>query len=215
MAWPDEVQYAKDSSGNVVGLGGPNNTIIRTASVALADLPLPADYSGFIRVHDLGVGGATLFSNGVTWRSMHTILIAGSAVPVTHTGDTTQTTLATISIPPALGLNGRLRVSGKLDKNAEGHILYLRYGGVQVLGAGLTGANKSEYFEYELCNRNSTSVQVGGNNTKVLTGASGSGWSTHAINTAIAQDFLIRIQLAGTGSGSATLMQYAVELDML
>jgi hypothetical protein len=147
--------------------------------------------------------------------------VGHSAVAVTHTGNTSETTLATVSLPAnVMGANGRLRITSywTYTNSANNKTLQIRCG---TTGNGLTGSiwgsttqttTRSMRMQNEICNRNSTSSQV------LMNGIGTGGWgttvnaaSTDTRDTTVAQDIVLTAQLASSGE-SITLEYYHVEL---
>ena len=144
-------------------------------------------------------------------------VLAASGVLASHTGNTSETALATIAIPAgAMGPNGILRVTGVLDgtDSANNKTWRLRLGGL----AGTEFANfnlttsATGVLHRIIQNRNSASSQVSfAANSSNAFGTSTSAPATGALNTANAQDLVISIQLASAGE-TASLEAYTVEL---
>lgn len=144
-------------------------------------------------------------------------VLAASGVLASHTGDTTETALATIAIPAgAMGPNGMLKVTSlwTVPNSANNKTLRYRLGG----GAGteflayVATTSAAVHAQRVIQNRNSQASQVGfspaSSNSYVATTASN---ATGTINTANAQDLVISGQLASAGE-TITLEGYLVEL---
>lgn len=146
-------------------------------------------------------------------------LLAATAVAASVTGTTSETVLATVSIPPgAMGLTGAIEVrtiwSGTASANNKTY--RVRLGGAsgsQVLSIVLTTTpNLSDVRR--LRNRNSASSQLcsaGGGGPVGGFGSTDSSIVATSINTAVAQDLVISAQLA-ISSETATLEGYEVWL---
>lgn len=143
--------------------------------------------------------------------------LAGSAVAVTHTGNTNETALATIAIPAgAMGPNGQLRVwtNWTITNSGNTKTPRIRLGGISgdaFFSAGPT-AIASFHDVRRICNRNSQSSQMSspaGLNGGI--GQSGGAIATGTQNTANALDLIISGQLANSGE-SIVLESYLVEL---
>lgn len=147
--------------------------------------------------------------------------VAKSGVAVTHTGDTNETTLATVSLPAnVMGANGSLRITSywTFTNSANNKTLQVRCG---TTGNGLTGSiwgsttqttTRSMRMQNEIHNRNSTSSQV------LMNGIGTGGWgttinaaSTDTADTTVARDIVFTATLANSGE-SITLEYYSVEL---
>jgi hypothetical protein len=143
-------------------------------------------------------------------------LLASSAVAVSHTGDTNETTMATVTLP-ILGANDRIEVSmhWTVTNNANAKTLRHRLGGVSGTtffafnaASMLTLVDRLHYIQ----NRGATNSQIGAPLAQ-LTANGNSAASTGAVDTSIAQDFVISAQL-GNGTDTATLESYMIELVM-
>jgi hypothetical protein len=147
-----------------------------------------------------------------TWR-----VLARSAVAASVTGTTSETALATISVPAAaMGPNGVLRVTSiwSVTNGANNKILRTRFGGVSgtpFLAATLT-TTASLHDIRHIANRNSASSQVGAPTTPTSTfSAQALANQTAAVNTASAADLVISGQLANAGD-TITLEYHCVEV---
>jgi len=144
-------------------------------------------------------------------------IIAASSVISTHTGNTSETTLATITVPAgAMGPNGILRITTlwSLTNNANNKTCRVRFSGAsgtQFVAAVLPSAQSAQ----NICiirNRNSASSQVGHtsgtfNSYNFNTGAI----TTASVDTSVATTIVISVQLA-SGTDTASLESYIVEL---
>jgi Protein of unknown function (DUF2793) len=147
-----------------------------------------------------------------TWR-----VLAASAVAASHTGNTTETALATIALPAgAMGPNGVLRVTGVITgtNSANNKTWRLRLGGsggTEFASFGLT-TNGTGVLHRLISNRNNAASQVSMalNSTNAF-GNSTTAPATGAIDTANAQDIVISGQLANA-SETVTLESYMVEV---
>lgn len=141
-------------------------------------------------------------------------VLAKSAVAVSHTGNTSLTTLATISVPGgAMGPNGFLRVTclWSWTNNANNKTCWAKFGGTNFYGrTETTGGFQRNQFTVQ--NRNSESSQLGpasglSGGFGVITGSP----VTAAIDTTASQNILLQVQL-GNAADTATLEGYIVEI---
>jgi len=147
-------------------------------------------------------------------------VLASSGVAASHTGDTAETTLATVTIPGGLmGANGTIRVSCSWTCGANN--ANIKYALVK-----LNGASGSAYINVNLANtltahlgrtitnRNNESSQVGSIETTASSAFSTSSAALplSAINTAADRDLVFMAQLAN-GSDTLTLESYLVEVQ--
>jgi hypothetical protein len=145
-------------------------------------------------------------------------VLAKSAVAVTHTGDTTETALATITIPAgALGPNGAIRITSLMQNNNNANAKTLRYrfgtiSGTDYLGYSTT-TNITHQGQRLIQNRNSASSQIafpaGITNAYAATNVAP---TTSAVNTAVSTTLVITGQLANAAD-TVTLESYLVELS--
>ena len=147
------------------------------------------------------------------------ILLSQATVGVAVTGTTSETVLATITIPAgAMGLNGRIEVWSTWTNNSSGNSksFAARFGasgagtgGTQIWGSANT-TNLGGCSFQGVCNRNSLSIQIGvgslGGNSGVGS-ASPSAPPTMAVNTANASEVVLTGTLANAGD-TITLEAY-------
>jgi hypothetical protein len=144
-------------------------------------------------------------------------VLAASAVAASHTGDTNETTLATITVPAgAMGANGVLRVSATWNytSSANNKTFRARLGGLagDAFHQSTQTTSTRWVAQFVFQNSNNQAVQKGG----ILQGTGGFGSSSSTvsdgdIDTSSAQDIVLTAQLANTGE-TITLQQYTVEL---
>ena len=145
-------------------------------------------------------------------------VLAQSAIAASITGTTSETVLATVTIPGGtMGANGTLRVTTlwSYTNSANNKIPRIRLGGLAgTLIFSLTATTTGMYRDQrEIHNRNAQNSQVFWGNT-----SSGGGWgttvgtvSTGSVDTSASQDLVFTAQLANTGE-TITLEYYLVEL---
>lgn len=146
------------------------------------------------------------------------ILLAASAVAVSHTGDTNETALATIAIPAgAMGLSGGLHIytTWSMTNSGNNKNPRVRLGGIAgtaFLGATFTTSATLHDFR-RIRNRGAANSQVGGTGatTGVPIGATSVAVITGTIDTSQAQDLVLSGQLA-LGTETLTLENYEVWL---
>lgn len=144
-------------------------------------------------------------------------VLEASAVAASHTGNTTETILATIPVPAGImGVNGALRIAADwtTTNSANDKTLRIRLGGIG--GAVLTGTAfttvANAFHRMMVVNRNSASSQwVSTDRSRATDIVSSYEATTAAVNTAVAQDLVITGQLE-TGTETITLENYIVEL---
>lgn len=141
-------------------------------------------------------------------------VIGASAVAVSHTGDTTEWTAATIAVDAgAMGANGILRVTTlwTTTNSANNKTLRVKYDTTAFL-AHVATAQASQRHQTIIQNRNSESAQVSSNAANSNDFAStASAVTTGTVNSALAKNITITGQLATAGE-TVTLEGYLVEL---
>jgi hypothetical protein len=192
---------------------------LRFPTTIWGGLPPAGSQPGRIyRVTDCGVGGGFLvISDGSRWVPLGGMqLLARSAAPLTLTGTTVETALATVPIPAGLlGISGGLieKSSWSYTNSANNKSLRLRFGGLagsQVMAVTATATAGIVDVERRVRNRGSAASQICSLNNGLFSGGSGASAPTAlAINTAVAQDLVFTGQLALAGE-SITLETYEV-----
>ena len=141
-----------------------------------------------------------------------------SGVAASHTGNTTETVLATIPLAAAaMGPNGALKITSvwSYTQTVNSKTMRARLGGLAgtaFQALVVTTAIRNTRMQCQIHNRNANNAQA--SHSPTLPG----GWSTDAsaivtgtIDTSIAQNLVITAQL-GLGSETLTLESYLVEL---
>lgn len=146
------------------------------------------------------------------WRVM-----AAGAVAVSHTGDTLEHALATITIPGgSMGANGvlRVRLLFSFTNSANTKTLRMRLGGTSgtaFLNVGVT-TTAAYATEKDIQNRNAQDSQIGAPaNSSSASANTSAGVVTAAVDTAANQDLVITGQLTDAGE-TVTLRSYVVEV---
>lgn len=138
-------------------------------------------------------------------------VLAQSAVQVSHTGNTNETTFATITIPAGLmGANGQVIVEALYSMTGtNSKTPRIRFGGTLVSGAAATTSLSGQY-RVRVANRNAANSQVFTTAAHLAQyGVVSLGVSTSAVNTALSTDITLTGQLTNTGE-SITLESYQV-----
>jgi hypothetical protein len=173
-----------------------------------------------IRISDVGLpGGIYMMSDGVsTWSAVGAQMLGRSAVAASVTGTTTETALATVTVPAgAMGPNGGIEIRSvwSFTNSANNKTLRVRHGGVagtQFLTLIQT-TNASYSDVRRIRNRASAASQIG----SMAAGASGglgtnsAALVTGANDSSTALDVVLTGQLA-LGSETLTLESYEVWL---
>lgn len=142
--------------------------------------------------------------------------LAQSAVAVSHTGNTTETTLATITIPAgAMGPNGRVTIITDwiTTNNANTKTVKIKFAGTSYLNyTGLTSAGSGRFITI-VRNVNSAASQKSLNSSYLtfITSSSTANITSSADTSASDTTILITGQLA-VGSDTMTLDGYSVEV---
>lgn len=158
-----------------------------------------------------GAAWAPLAHAAQSWR-----VLAASAVAAAHSGNTSETALASVQIPGgAMGPNGALRITTlwSYTNSANNKTLRIRLGGIS--GAGYLGNNVTTTatlrHQQIIQNRNAQNAQIGGFVSPMPIGASTSAPATSSIDTGAPVDLVISGQLANAGE-TVALESYMVEL---
>jgi hypothetical protein len=180
------------------------------------DLLVSGDgFEGIIPVANGGSGAAT--AREAARLNSGIYVLAQSAVAVPHTGTTSETILAAVTVPAgAMGPNGRIRATAHYSytNNANNKNLRMRFGGIAGhlihVTTGTTTTNAR--IQVEGANRNATGSQ------SWLPTSMGGGFGTNSgslvvssIDTTVAQDFCFLATL-GNAADTITLESYLVEL---
>lgn len=142
------------------------------------------------------------------------LVLGQSSVAVSHTGNTNETTLATIAVPAnRMGANGRVRVTAhwSYTNSANNKITRVRFGGSAVTANTNTTTAQQRVFA-EFANRNALNsqiVSIPGSSDAL--GTTTSAVTTLAIDTTADRNVTITCTLADTGE-TITLESYVVEL---
>lgn len=138
-------------------------------------------------------------------------VLAASAVAVPHTGNASETTLASVTIPAAaMGPNGRVRITTlwSATNSANTKTMRHKFGGVNYLAQNMT-TQQGWRHQTEIANRNAVNAQVG--NTSNVFGSLSGAPITSAANTNSDVVVLMTGQLA-SASETMTLESYQVEV---
>lgn len=166
----------------------------------------------------LGLGSMAIQNNGavsITGGSVQgtdvPYLVARNNTQVSHTGDTIETTLATVTLPPAvMGINGILRISSLWSYTNSGNnkTLRIKFDGNNVL-AGTVSATDSYADERLIANRNAANSQI----ARAVASGYGTGGTvtTMAVDTTLSKDITFTVQLANAGE-TVNLEQFWIEL---
>jgi hypothetical protein len=140
--------------------------------------------------------------------------VLGKGANVSHTGSTSETTLATISVPAgAMGPNGMVRVTAQASaaaNNANAKTLRLRFGSSAFQSVPLA-STRTNRFSRLIANKGAANAQVSYPAGALSDGSVNVAPATMAIDTSAAFDITLTIQLAD-GSDTVVLDQYLVEL---
>lgn len=141
-----------------------------------------------------------------TWR-----VLAQSSVAAAHTGNTTETTLASVVIPAgAMGPNGRVRITSlwSATNSANNKTMRHKFGGTNYSAQNMA-AQQGWRHESEIGNRGAAASQVG--NTSNVFGSLAGAPITSAADTTSAVTVLVTGQLANAAD-TITLESYRVEV---
>lgn len=143
------------------------------------------------------------------------VVLARSAAPVSHTGDTNEFTFASVTIPAGrLGPNGVLRITRTwtMPNNANTKTLRGKLGATTFFVLALAAGVVTTTAQHLIQNRASAASQMGTNqDSSSGVGSTASGLVTAAIDTTVDQTLLLTGQLGAAGD-TLTLESYLVEL---
>ena len=150
-----------------------------------------------------------------TWR-----VLAASAVAASVTGTTTETALATITLPGgAMGTNGILRVTSifSYTNSANNKNIRMRLGGSGLSGTQLQNVTVSStsgiMLQRVMQNRNAQNSQVlGASATNTSYGTFGAAPITSGVDTSSDQPIVLSGQLSNSGE-TLTLESYVIEVQ--
>lgn len=158
-----------------------------------------------------------LFWSGSAWLAVrYAPLTFQSAVAVAHTGNTTETALATVTIPGgSIGANGSVEISPMftVTNNANIKRLRIRLGGTEIANWPITTLDLIRPLTLIIHNVNSQSSQKAP--TASLTGiqaGSGATPATASVNTAVDANITITAELANAAD-ALTLQSYLVRVN--
>ncbi|HRK63829.1 MAG TPA: DUF2793 domain-containing protein [Terricaulis sp.] len=163
--------------------------------------------------------GAILVFTGAAWLDAAAAsgawrVIAASGISASHTGSTSETTLASIILPGgALGPHGALRISSQWSHTNSANNKTLRYRlGGSVLMAPVLTASASSVHQRSIQNRGVTNAQVThGSGFPNSFGGTTNAVVTTSVDTTVDQTLTITGQLA-TGGESVVLESYLIEV---
>jgi hypothetical protein len=198
---------------------GANSLTLTTTGTTNVTLPTSGTLLSTATAVTVGQGGTGATNAQVATQNLGTWWIAGqSGASASHTGDTTETTLATITIPAnSLGNNGSIRIttfwtytSSANNKNFK--IRYSGASGTQYLQLSAT-ATSTLQTQQTITNANATNSQIGwaSNGLNPFT-TSSSATITSAVDTTASTTVVISCLLSNTGE-TITLNRYLVEVS--
>lgn len=209
-------QLILDGQGNLVGVKNPNangSDLRAIASYTWASRPASGNLFDRIRISDIGVVGITVVWDGAFWVPDGPQALARSAVLSNLTGSTSETTLATTTVPASvLGLNGGLRIEAvaSVTNSANNKTIKVTYGGTTFNTQTLTTVASARYF-CGIRNRNSAVAQMSAANANAGVGTNSSPIVTGTVNSAADQTLTITGTLA-LGTESLGLESYEIWL---
>lgn len=163
--------------------------------------------------------GLVLIHNGTGWVKLPAAIgtwqvLAASAVAAPHTGNTTETTLATVTVPGgALGPNGVLKITSLWShtNNANTKTPRVKFGGAEYYSFTHTSSASARMYR-TIANRNTENSQVGGPTVGGFNwGQTAAVLTTSSVDTSVDQDLVFSGQLGDSGDVMA-LESYLVEL---
>lgn len=141
------------------------------------------------------------------------MVLGSSGAAVSHTGNTNETQLAAVAIPP-LGANDKLRITAfwKYTNSANNKILRVRFSGAS--GTVYIGSTQTTSTGYQnqviIANLNATNAQQAINAAAPFNTTQTSDL-TSSVDTSVSTTLYLSGQLASSGE-TVTLVSYLVEL---
>jgi hypothetical protein len=218
---PNEGLHLLDTnaSHDLIIKPGSNLTADRILTITTGDAARTLDISAASVT--VSTFGASLVDDATAQAACATLgtwkVIAASAVAASHTGNTDETVLATITVPAgAMGANGVVRVVAQYEMTSSANTKTTRMRADGISGTvfrTLAHTTTAGYRDHmQIANRNATNSQVGhSSGTSGGSGTSASANVTAAIDTTAAFDIVITVQLTNTGE-TMTLNSYLAEV---
>lgn len=211
----DGAPAALDTLNELAAALADDASFAASVTAALAGKqPLDSDLTAIaaLTTTSFGRGLLTLADAAAMRLAINAPMVIGqSGVAVSHTGDTSETTLATIPVAAGLlGANGQLVIEAlwSVTNNANTKTPRVRLGGTAVHGPAL-GAVASFHDRIRVANRNSASSQVINPNSATVYGASSGTVFTSSVATGSAFDITLTAQL-GNSADTMTLESYLI-----
>lgn len=185
-------------------------------TITLSQLPAASTVPNYtsVRISDVGSGGGSEWYayNGEWYPRGGSCRLAASAVAVSVTGTTAKTTTATVSVPPLLGLNGRLRihVAMSVTNNANAKNARIELGGQSVLYSTVVSA-ATICGTFDVANSNSATSQLSTSRSATFSNNSSQSFTATTADTTTAQGLVFSFTLASSAD-TATLESYTVEI---
>lgn len=143
------------------------------------------------------------------------LILCQSGSASSHTGDTTETVLATCAVPAnAMGKNGQIEIDVLFSKTgtAGAPTYRIKYGGTAFHGITNTSTALSYEAHVRVSNQNATNAQIGATaSTPGGWGSSTSAPNTGSVDSTAAQNITISVQGA-SAADTITLQSYIVIL---
>lgn len=162
----------------------------------------------------LNGAGETIISAANSGRKPKSRILAMSAVAISHTGNTAETTLATVKVPArSLGKNGAVRISQvwSMPNNANNKSARTRFGGTLVFSAIVTTSTSYTDTGRVVQNRGAENAQIVRPLALSAGGTATSALVTAAVDTTQDVDITFTAQCA-VGTDTMTLESYTVEI---
>lgn len=162
-----------------------------------------------------GGTGATTGQGAASNLSLGYVLCQSAVAGMSHTGDATETALATCTVPAnLLGLNGCLQVTGSFTSTNDSSTktVRVRFSGISgtaFMSQALT-TTSSYSWQFTMCNRGATNSQTALSSSNAVGGTSGGVPPTSSVDTTAATTLVFTGQLGATTTDTVTLVGYSV-----
>lgn len=200
-----------------LGSLGTTTTVLHgnaAGAPSFAAVSLTADVSGTLPVANGGTAATTAQAAMANLKGVY--VLGSSGVQVTHTGDTAEFTLGTVTIPAnAMGANGSVRIVAGFGHSGGGGtwVTRVKFGGTAYYSptTAFSAVNLSSQAKAEIHNRNATNSQVGNSTNQLNSSENAVAVTTSAIDTTSAVNVTFTGQLTSSGD-IISLEYYTVEL---
>lgn len=188
-------------------------------AVALASLPAAssAGAGAMYRITDLAGGSPLVWSDGTYWRPWNGLMLLESGAGTSHTGNSNETTLKTVTVPAKLMTpNAFLAVISlfEMTNNGNNKRMRIRFSGAA--GTAFMDQTIASFANTQVLtlirNNNATNAQLSAPITSTGFGTSGNAIVTGTVDTAASDTTLVSTVLLSNTGDTVTLRHQLVLL---